>query len=119
MIKKGFTYIEIMVAIGIFILMMLFIMKLDSTASRNIRVFNEKVKMTYLAQSEIEKLKSNPNMVSTTKTIEDYTVKVEVSEFNKITNMNNIVRNVRVTVSKPTTDTNFENVVLECHLLKN
>lgn len=119
MIKRGFTYIEIMVAVVIFITMMLFILKLDSAASRNIRVFNEKVRMTCIAQSEIEKLKSNPNKVTTSKTVDGYLINVDVSVFNSITNMNNVVRNVKVTVSKPTSETNFENVVLECHILKN
>jgi prepilin-type N-terminal cleavage/methylation domain-containing protein len=113
MINKGFTYVEIMVAIAIFGAMSIFVIKLDSTASRNIRYYNEKVKMVQIAQSEVEKYKSNP-VDTTGKTVDNYFVTIDSNSFPI---NSSIVKEVTVTVKKSASAASGE--IIKCHILKN
>jgi prepilin-type N-terminal cleavage/methylation domain-containing protein len=80
--KKGFTYIEVMIALAIFSLMLIFVMKLSSSTSRFVGYEKQKMQMMYAGQRAIEQYKTllfkNPDVTNgfTTTTSEGFTVKV-------------------------------------------
>ena len=77
--KKGFTFLEVMIAMAIFAVAILFIVKLNSASNANInRQFNRQ-KMLYTAQRLLESYKSvapSSQELSGT-TIDGYYVKVD------------------------------------------
>jgi prepilin-type N-terminal cleavage/methylation domain-containing protein len=110
-LKKGFTYIEVMIAVAIFSIMMIFIIRLDTVTSRNVRNFNENMKMMNIAQSEIEVYKSKPED-SSGKIVEGYFVMV------KSISLDAYLSEVTVTVKKSAQAPDSEALVLKNHLLK-
>lgn len=60
--KKAFTYIEVAIAFSIFAIMLVYVMKLDSTANRTMRENRQKLQMLYVAQMEMEKHKNDGDL---------------------------------------------------------
>ncbi|MBV4419776.1 type II secretion system GspH family protein [Clostridium tyrobutyricum] len=58
--KRGFTYIEIMVALGVFMVLSIFIIRLNITSNRNMNMQIERQNMIMEAQKCIEEIKSDP-----------------------------------------------------------
>ncbi|MCT8976314.1 type II secretion system GspH family protein [Clostridium sp. CX1] len=56
--KEGFTYIEIMIATTIFLILSIFIVRINITANKNIRLQIERQNMTMEAQKLLEKFKT-------------------------------------------------------------
>lgn len=109
--RKGFTYVEIMIASAIFLTMMVFIIKLDTTASRNIRAYNERVRMYQIAERELELYKSL-QANSTGKTVEGYHVVITSTDFSSL------VKEVTVSVRKTPAAPESEAVILKSHVLR-
>jgi prepilin-type N-terminal cleavage/methylation domain-containing protein len=75
--KKGFTFLELMIAISIFLMMVVLIVKLDSNTHEQIRSITDITDKANIAFSELERIKSNPmTAINTTKVIDDYRVTI-------------------------------------------
>jgi len=113
--KKGFTYIEVMIAISIFAMLILMIMKLNITSENNLNTQINSQKMMFVAQKQLEKFKTTelagniPNFTL----IDGYYVKV-VSDN---TPGGNIYR-VTVSVRRDPINTTGQ-VTLQSHVIKN
>ena len=59
--KKGFTYIEVMMAISVFIMLSAFIIRLNITANKNVNMQVLKQNMMMEAQKCLEESKNNPD----------------------------------------------------------
>ena len=58
MMKKGFTYIEVIIAISVFAILILTVMKLNVTSENNLNSQINSQKMMFVAQQQIEKFKT-------------------------------------------------------------
>lgn len=117
--KKGFTYIEVMIATTIFLILSIFVVRLNIVANKNIRSQIDRQNMMMEAQKLLEKFKS------TTTTIGNYSN----GDYEKIDNYYVVVQSktvsegppklleVTIRVRKNITDKNNE-VVLTSHFLK-
>jgi prepilin-type N-terminal cleavage/methylation domain-containing protein len=75
--KKGFTFIELMIAISIFLMMVVFIVKLDSNTHKQIKNITETTEKANLAYSELEAIKSNAGRtLISPKTVGDYRITI-------------------------------------------
>ncbi|MCJ7689220.1 MAG: prepilin-type N-terminal cleavage/methylation domain-containing protein [Clostridiaceae bacterium] len=112
--KKGFTYIELMIAITIFTILILTIMKLNSTSQSNINKQINSQKMMFVAQKQMEKFKSTQPVEITVPftVIDGYYVKL-VSDN---TPGGNIFR-VTISVRKDLTSGTDE-ITLQGHVIK-
>lgn len=114
--KRGFTFLEIMIAISLFLIMVVFIVKLDRTTSNEIRNIGEMTAKAGIAKGELEKFKAAPqqNVSMTVPGYEGYIVTVESS------NMDNAyaaVTEVTITVKKDTAAVDENQYVLKAHVL--
>ena len=115
MIKKGFTYIEVMIAISIFAILILMIMKLNIASESNLNSQITSQKMMFVAQKQMEKFKTTQTteIIPTFALIDGYYVKVESDNAPG----GNIYR-VTVSVRRDATTSTGE-VTLQSHFLKN
>jgi prepilin-type N-terminal cleavage/methylation domain-containing protein len=112
--KKGFTYIELMIAITIFTILILTIMKLNSTSQSNINKQISSQKMMFVAQKQMEVFKSTqPVEVTVPFTLIDgYYVKL-VSDNTPGGNI------YRVTISvRQDPNIGADEIILQSHVLK-
>ena len=115
--KRGFTYIEVIIAIAIFAMLLTFVIKLDNTSNMLMKNQREKLRMVYVAQLALEKFKSNLLSIGDN-SIEGYYVLVEGSSVDK----SNIISQgssstvsvieVKVTVKKNKNDLEENSVIL-------
>ena len=56
--KKGFTYVEIMISLAIFALMITFVIKMDRSTGGTMRLQKQQLQMTYVAQRMVENYKA-------------------------------------------------------------
>jgi len=113
--KKGFSYIEVMIAISIFALLLIMVMKINSTSQSNLNKQINSQKMMFVAQEQMEKYKSSQLKVVETQDfilIDEYYVKLTIDN----TPGGNIYR-VTVTVRSVPTDGSGE-IILQSHILK-
>ncbi|AZV55567.2 type II secretion system protein [Clostridium sp. AWRP] len=59
--KRGFTYIEVMMAIGVFIMLSAFVIRLNIAANKNVNKQVLRQNMMMEAQKCLEKSKNNPD----------------------------------------------------------
>jgi len=103
--KKGFTYIEVMIAFAIFALIFTYVMKLNSSSNAVMRDERQRLQMMYVAQMELETFKSQ--LVAR----KGYNVQgfyVSVTKGNKIGNL----IDVKVTVTKNMNDSDDKAIIL-------
>ena len=88
--KKGFTFIEIMIAISIFFMMVVF-MKIDSNTQKQINNIRKQDRKVNIAQGQLERLKSNPdNQLQKLKSEEGYSIEKIIDGYHVlITNTGN------------------------------
>jgi len=113
--KKGFTYLEVMIAISIFAILILAVMKLNIVTQNNLNNQITSQKMMFVAQKQLEKYKTAQTSVTTLpfNLIDGYYVKLESDN----TPGGNIYR-VTVSVRKKPTDSAGE-IILQSHVIKN
>jgi prepilin-type N-terminal cleavage/methylation domain-containing protein len=113
--KKGFTYLEVMIAISIFAILILAIMKLNITSENNLNSQITNQKMMFLAQKQLEKYKTTQpaGIIPVFTLIDGYYVKLTSDN----TPGGNIYR-VTVIVRKNPTNSTGE-LTLQCHVIKN
>jgi prepilin-type N-terminal cleavage/methylation domain-containing protein len=110
--KRGFTYIEVMIAFAIFAILMVFVMKLDSTANRLMRYQQEQLRMVYTAQMAMEKYKYN-QITYEDNNFNGYYVKVEETPINKTFNNDiAVLTEIKITVKKNKNDLDTNGVIL-------
>ena len=119
--KKGFTYIEVMIAITIFSILILIIMKLNVTSENNLNSQIASQKMMFVAQQQMEKFKTTlpTNIGSYPSGFQQDTsgYYVVVNGDNSVTN-NIKVYLVTVWVRKNASDSSNE-IKLQSHILDN
>jgi len=123
--KKGFTYIELMVAISIFAVLIIIVMKVNITSQSNLNKQKTSQKMMFVAQQQIELYKTDfLDKGSYEEGFEADTSGyfVVVKGDNTVTN-NTVADNenlylVTVWVRKSLTD-NSNEIKLQSHILKN
>ena len=113
--KKGFTYIEVMIAIAIFSILIVMIMKLNIASENNLNSQLTSQKMMFVAQKQLEIYKSTKPTVTTLPftLVDGYYVQLVCD--NKPGG--NVYR-VTVSVRKDQTSSNGE-VILQSHVLEN
>ncbi|MFA9396692.1 MAG: type IV pilin protein [Clostridiaceae bacterium] len=122
--KNGFTYIEVMIAVGIFFILFVVIMRLDSEANKNMNRQIAKQNMMLEAQKQVEKFKTtNANIGSYSddnndtndsfENIDNYYVALD----SKLAGSSDILYEVTVVVRKTAQDKENE-VILKTHVLK-
>jgi prepilin-type N-terminal cleavage/methylation domain-containing protein len=112
--NKGFTYIELMIAISIFTLLILTVMKLNSTSQSNINKQIHSQKMMFVAQRQLEKFKST-QIVEVTQPfalIDGYYVKL-VSDNTTGGNIYKVTVSVRIDPNSGT-----DEITLQSHVIK-
>lgn len=122
--KKGFTYIELMIAISIFTLLLLMIMKLNSTSESNLNNQIDSQKRIYVAQQQMEKFKTTLPSIGVAANIGTYpnNFKLDNSGYYIVVNGNNYVTNnsnvylVTVWIRKSPFDSSNE-TKLQSHVL--
>lgn len=119
--KKGFTYIELMIAISIFALLIVVIMKLNITSEANLNKQVTSQKMMFVAQRQIEKYKSTlknigtyPNDFKLDESSGGYYIVVKCD--NSVTDHTNVYL-MTVWVRKSSAD-NSNEIKLQSHVLK-
>ncbi|MBC8062739.1 MAG: prepilin-type N-terminal cleavage/methylation domain-containing protein [Clostridiaceae bacterium] len=124
--RKGFTYIEVMIAISIFAILILMIMRLNITSEKNLNSQFTSQKMMFVAQQQIESFKntvtnnigSYPNGFQ----LDSSGYYIVVKSDNKVTNdsvtTNTNLYQVTVWIRKNPTD-NSNEIKLQSHVLKN
>ncbi|MFL0195452.1 type II secretion system protein [Clostridium sp. WILCCON 0269] len=117
--NKGFTYIEIMMAIAIFLILSAFIVRLNITSNKNMNTQVQQQNMMMEAQKLLEKFKTTTTSVGNYanndyEPIDGYYVVVQYEAVSGFPNLLQITVRVRENVS----DANNE-VVLTSHFLKN
>ncbi|KZL93389.1 type II secretion system protein [Clostridium magnum] len=124
--KKAFTYIEVMIAITIFLIMSIFVIRLNIAANKKINMQVDRQNMMMEAQKLLEKFKTTTTGIgiyvddnylhNKYEKIDGYNVIVQVK------NLNNQglpeLLEVTVRIRKDIADKNNE-VVLTSHFLKN
>lgn len=123
--KKGFTYIEIMIAISIFLILSIFVVRLNITANKNINTQVDRQNMMMEAQKQLEKFKTTTTTIGTYvddnylndsyQQMDGYYVVVQSKTVNE---GSPTLLEVTVRVRKNVTDKNNE-VVLTSHFLRN
>lgn len=113
MIKKGFTYVEVMVGVAVFMLMAVFIIRMAIVAQNNTEKNNEILKMAYIAQSQIERYKTNP-VEFENKDVEGFYVTISSEPLGG----SSMVEQVTVAVRKASAIPSDEDVIIQCHVLK-
>ncbi|HEY8892277.1 MAG TPA: type II secretion system protein [Clostridium sp.] len=117
--KKGFTYIEIMIAISIFTILIVMIMKLNITSEGNLNKQTSSQKMMFVAQQQIEKYKSTLSNIGSYEngfTQDSSGYYIVVRGDNSVTDNTNVYL-VTVWVRKSSTD-NSNEIKLQSHVLK-
>lgn len=113
--KKGFTFIELMIAVSIFLMMAVFIVKLDSNTHKQIRSISEITEKANLAFSELERLKSDAGgTLVSPKTVGDYRITVTRGS-NSTTHTD--VSEVVILVEKLSSSTDNNPYSLRAHIL--
>lgn len=79
--KKGFTYIEIAIAVSVFGLFMLFLAQMNHTSNSVLNLRRDRLRMNYIAQEELEKYKSN--IYESTITNEETEVYTDTSSYDE------------------------------------
>lgn len=116
--KKGFTYIELMIAISIFTLLILIIMKLNSTSESNINKQINDQKMIFMAQHQMEKFKTTLASIGTYPNdfkLDDSGYYIVVKGNNYVTNNSNVYL-VTVWIRKSPLD-NSNEIKLQSHVI--
>lgn len=123
--KKGFTYIEIMIAITIFLILAIFVVRLNIAANKNMTKQVDRQNMMMEAQKLLEKFKTTTTPIgnyvddnylhNSYQQIDSYYVVVQSKN---ISEGPPTLLEVTVRVRKDVTDKNNE-VVLTSHFLKN
>lgn len=116
--NTGFTYIEIMMAVAIFLIFSAFILRLNITSNKNMNTQVQRQNMMMEAQKLLEQFKTTETDIgdnSHYQQIDGYYVMVDSN--NVQNNSSNFVE-VTVRVRKNMDDANNE-VVLVSHFLKN
>lgn len=114
--KKGFTFIEVMIAMTIFALAILLVVKLNSVSTKNLNKQNQRQQMLYTAQRLMESYKSVlPTQELTGTTIDGFYVKVDnpIIAFGASENLYEITIHIR-----PTAADADDEEVLSAHVLK-
>lgn len=115
--KRGFTYLEVMIALSILAILVIFVIKLDHTANDVMRDETRKMKMLNIAQTAVERYKAD--MIESTPyatSIDGFYVKIESKEITRTIRGQSIqVNEVKVTVKKNQSDPDGEAVVLFDH----
>ena len=107
--KKGFTYIEVMIAFAIFALIFTYVMKLNKSSNVVMRDQRQRLQMVYIAQMELERFKSELTSHEYKK-IDGYYVMVETKDMSSLKDMSFI--EVKVTVKKNINDSSDKAVTL-------
>lgn len=122
--KKGFTYIELSIALAIFALLLLMVVKLNRTSESNLNRQSDNQKMLFVAQQQIEKFKTTlPNMGATANIgtypndfqIDNSGYYIVVKGDNYVTSNSNVYL-VTVWVRKSLTDS-YGEIKLQSHVL--
>jgi len=118
--KKGFTYIELMIAMSIFTLSIVMIIKLNITSETNINKQMNSQKMMFVAQQQVEKFKTTLSNIGS---YEDG-FKQDSSGYYIVVRGDNVITNngnlylVSVWVRENDTD-KLSEIKLQSHVLKN
>lgn len=118
-IKKGFTYIELMVSIAIFLIIFAIIMKLNNKSYEIHNTSFSKTQLIYFAQLEIEQYKSSPidfegyKETSIGSNIYKYYVSITSTAISSSPNL----KEVTVHIGESKYDSTFEK--LQCHIITN
>lgn len=123
--KKGFTYIELMIAVSIFSLLVLMVMKLNMISESNMNKQMNSQKMMFVAQSQIENFKTSLGNNAVVTNIGSYPddFKPGTSGYYIVINGNNTITSdtnlylVTVWVRKSSTDASTE-IKLQSHVTK-
>ena len=108
--KKGFTYIEVMIAFAIFALIFTFVMKLNRSSNVVMRDERQRLKMIYVAQRSLENFKT-VLLDSEDNNVEGFYVLV------KKTDISSTLKEVTVTVKKNKNDSLDKAVILKSRVL--
>jgi prepilin-type N-terminal cleavage/methylation domain-containing protein len=119
--KKGLTLLEIMIAVGIFLVMAVFVVKLDINTSKEIGTIKDRMTKSQIAQGELERIKSNPAgeldrlksnpHYKIEKTVDGYLVTISGSGSSTYS----LIAEVAVTVMRDSTDT--DPYIMKAHVL--
>lgn len=121
--KKGFTYIELMIAMSIFAILVVMVMKLNMISQSNLNKQMNSQKMMFVAQQQIEKFKTTLSTNAAVPNIGAYPndFKPDISGYNIVAIGNNAVTNnsnlflVTIWVRKSSTDSSTE-IKLQSHV---
>jgi len=115
--KKGFTYIEVMIAFAIFALIFTYVMKLNKSSNAVMRDERQRLQMIYIAQMQLEKYKSqisNSDFIYYDSNNVSYYVSVSFSKADNISSTS--IKEIKVTVKKKKNDSLDKEVVLKSHV---
>lgn len=116
--RSGFTYIEVMIAITIFLIMSVFVIRLNITANKNINGQILRQNMMMEAQKILEKTKNNPDSDEykgdSYKNIDGYYINIR-SELDNVDSPNLFEITVKV---RQNVDEEEGEVVLRSHFFK-
>ena len=113
--KRGFTFIELMIAVSIFLMMVVFIVKLDSNTHKQIKSIAEITEKANLAFSELERLKSDAGgALVSPKLVGDYRITItKASNSNTHADVSEIV----ILVERLSSQTDNNPYTLRAHIL--
>lgn len=114
--KRGFTFIEVMIAISLFLIMVVFIVKLDRTTSNEIKNVSEMTEKAEIAQGELEKFKAAPQQ-NASMTVPGYNGYIVTVESSNAGSVYTAVTEVTITVKKDTAAVDENQYVLKAHVL--
>jgi len=104
--KKGFTYIEVMIAFGIFALIFTFVMKLNRSSNVVMRDERQRLQMIYVAQRSLENFKTSL-AESEASNVQGFYVLV------KKIDISSTLKEVTVTVKKNKNDSSDKAIILK------
>ena len=113
MIKKGFTYLEVMIAISIFAILFLTIIKLNALSENNLNAQLNSQKMMFVAQKRLEEYKTTQVADPNFALLDGYYVQL-ISD----NTPGGALCRVTITVRRDSSSTNGE-IALQSHVLKN
>lgn len=113
--RRGFTYIEVMIAIAVFLIMAVCVMKLNIEANKNINKQIDKQDMMMEAQKQLEIFKTTKEDIK--KDVDNYHVIVQSSND---PNLLTVTVTVRKNLKNDDNDNDDDNeVILISHFYKN
>lgn len=113
--KRGFTYIEVMMALAVFLMLSAFVIRLNVEANRNMNMQIQRQNMMMEAQKCVEEIKSDPTKYS------DSTYKVKdgynVSQLAQKISTEQDIDLFEITVKVKSIDDSGDPVSLSTHFL--